>query len=135
VAFIETSRVVSRWWTTIAGLVLILGGLLAAIYGGVLTGSAPWTTPFPIIGPAPVMPILLSALPAITGIGVIRRAGWARALGVALASAYLMLDVFALITGTGLTAVIDAAVALFVVFSLVRRWTPRGEQPASVVEQ
>ncbi|MBI3751366.1 MAG: hypothetical protein HY263_06885 [Chloroflexi bacterium] len=124
---VRPDRASPGWWTRLAGSLLILDGIGAAFYSGILTGSATWTMPLPTIGTVPVIPILLAMLPALSGIGILRAAGWARAMGIVLAAIYLWTDAFALAGGWSLAVAFEAATSLVIVFALVRRWTPGHE--------
>jgi hypothetical protein len=114
-----------RWWSTPAGFLLLLNAVTVALYSGIFMGSAPWTSPLPIIGPVPVFPIVFAAMPAFAGIGILRRAGWARWLGIGLAMAYLLVDVTSLLAKPEAGPAVDTASSLFIAFALLRRWTSR----------
>jgi hypothetical protein len=113
-----------RWWTRLAGIFLIVDGITVALYSGWPLGPALWTSPVPIPGPIPVHTVVFATLPALSGIGILRGAGWARGLGIALVALYLWSDAFALASAATIPVAIEATTSLFVAFALARRWAP-----------
>lgn len=120
------------WWRRLAGAILVIDGVGAAIWSAAIQGPGAWTTTLPFIGPALVFPFLLAGLPLLSGLGILRGAGWARVLGMMLVAAYLWIDAWSLATGSNAAVVLDVATSALVAFALVRRWLPRSGGLTSV---
>ncbi|MFF3243292.1 hypothetical protein ACFYWY_06030 [Streptomyces sp. NPDC002870] len=73
--------------------------------------------------------LIIGAIAAVTGVGILRHAGWARAVGVVLASLIIIMN-FIWLPYLPLWGLIGIAIGIFVIWALCADWSessPRAE--------
>lgn len=73
--------------------------------------------------------LIIGAIAAVTGVGILRNAGWARAVGVALAGLIIIMN-FIWLPYLPLWGLIGIAIGIFVIWALCADWSessPRAE--------
>jgi hypothetical protein len=68
--------------------------------------------------------LIIGAIAAVTGAGILRNAGWARAVGVALAGLIIIVN-FIWLPYLPVWGLIGIAIGVFVIWALCADWSPR----------
>ncbi|MGW3625105.1 DUF7144 family membrane protein [Streptomyces sp. NPDC000880] len=71
--------------------------------------------------------LIIGAIAAVTGWGILMNAGWARAVGVALAGLIIIVN-FIWLPYLPLWGLIGIAIGIFVIWALCTDWSPRSDR-------